>query len=65
MSISCRLLAEGAVRLPDSGRLIPDAAQSIFERMFTGNGFELNSREELLFAKSCIKGLPVVWGFES
>src|SRR5271157_3417168 len=64
MSISCRLLAVGAVSLP-SGRLIPDAAQSIFERTFTGNGSELNSREELLFAKSCIKGLPAIWGFES
>ena len=45
-----RLLAVGAVRLPDSGRLMPAAAQSRFDRTGFGRGSGLKARDEIMVA---------------
>jgi hypothetical protein len=65
MSISCMFFAEGAVRFPESGRLMPLAAQRRSESTFMGRGCGLNVLAELLFARICINGLSAVRGFES
>jgi hypothetical protein len=52
------LLEDGAVRLPDSGRLIPHAAQRRSERTWMGMVSLLKDLDELLSLRTCIRGLP-------
>src|SRR5512144_2181257 len=58
MSISCQFTAEGAVRFPESGRFIPNAAHRRLESTWRGSFSVLNEREEPLSFKTCMSGLP-------
>src|SRR6056297_81456 len=52
-------MAEGAVRFPESGRLMPKAAQSRLESICAGSFSLLKCRVECRSFNVCIKGLPV------
>ena len=58
MSISCELLAEGAVLPPDSGRFTPNAAHNMFDITWTGNFSGLKFLDDTLSFRTCISGLP-------
>src|SRR5258708_680289 len=60
--MSCEFIAEGAVRCPESGRLIPKPAQSRLARACSDNLSGLNSRVVRRCWRHSISGLPpFVW----
>jgi hypothetical protein len=59
-------MAEGAVRCPFSGRLMPNAAQRRLESICEDSFSELNERDVLRSLRVCMSGRPpVVCGGES
>jgi hypothetical protein len=47
------------VRLPDSGRFTPKAAQSRFDTTWAGDFSELEVCVDLRSWRTCISGLPI------